>query len=131
MLVPLAVALATVPVTVLPVVPLAGVPTAETVLPTVVVTPETVEVTVLVAAFGVPVVAAVTCETVAVTAGTVALTAPVAPLTTPDNVEPSVPPGGLSVAAFAGPARSRPMPNATHSPPSAAPQVYKNTFRAS
>jgi hypothetical protein len=84
-----------------------------------------VEVTVLVAAVTVLVAAEVTCEAVVVTAGTAVLTVPVAPLATPDNVEPSVLPGELSVAAFAGLASSRPMPNAMHRPPIAAPQVLQ------
>ena len=47
------------------------------------------------------------------------------------TAEPRRPPGEGWVAAFAGPARSRPMPNATHRPPITAPQVYKNTLRTS
>jgi hypothetical protein len=47
------------------------------------------------------------------------------------TAEPRRPPGEGWVAALAGPARSRPMPNATHRPPIAAPQVYKNTLRTS
>ncbi|MGH3186016.1 MAG: hypothetical protein ACRDOL_01860 [Streptosporangiaceae bacterium] len=47
------------------------------------------------------------------------------------TAEPSRPPGEGWVAALAGPASSRPMPNAAHRPPIAAPQVYKNTLRVS
>jgi hypothetical protein len=108
-------------VAVLLAVSLTGAVTAETVPPTAEVTPETAE-------FTVPAAAEVTGETVPVTTGTDVSTVP---LTTPDNAEPSPPPEELWVAAFAGPASSRPMPNATHRPPNAAPQVYKNTFRAS
>jgi hypothetical protein len=113
-------------VAVLLAVSLTGAVTAETVLPTAEVTPETAAFTGP-AAFTVPVAAEVTCETVPVTAGTAVSTVP---LTTPDNAEPSPPPEELWVAALAGLARARPMPNATHSPPSTAPQVYRNTFRA-
>jgi hypothetical protein len=137
---------------------LTGAVTAETVLPAAEVPPETAESTVTAAestvtaaaftvtaaeftvpaaaftvpaaAFTVPAAAEVTCETVPVTTGTAVPTVPLTPLTTPDNAEPSPPPEELWVAAFAGPASSRPMPNATHSPPSTAPQVYRNTFRA-
>jgi hypothetical protein len=109
---------------------LAGAVTAATVLPAAEVTPETAAFTMPAAAFTVPVAAEVTGETVPVTTGTAVSTVPLTPLTTPDNAEPSPPPEELWVAAFAGPARTRPMPNATHSPPSTAPQVYRNTFRA-
>jgi hypothetical protein len=116
---------------------LTGAVTAETVLPAAEVPPETAESTVTAAeftvpaaAFTVPAAAEVTGETVPVTTGTAVPTVPLTPLTTPDNAEPSPPPEELWVAAFAGLARTRPMPNATHRPPSTAPQVYRNTFRA-
>ena len=91
-------------------------------------------VTVLVKALTGPVAAEVTWAAAVVVAGTAELTAPVAPLTTPETVdaaEPSTPPVEPWVAALAGLASSRPMPNATHSPPITAPQVYRNTFRTS
>jgi hypothetical protein len=78
--------------------------------------------------------AVVTCEAAEVTAGPADVTVPVVPLTTPDTAdvaEPRTPPAEPWVAALAGPAVRRPMPKATHRPPIAAPQVYKNTFRAS
>jgi len=117
----------------LPVVPLAVAVTAETVWLAAEVT-SAVEVTVLVAALTVPVAADVTGPAAVVVAGTAELTAPVAPLTTPETVEtaePSTPPVALWVAALAGLASSRPMPKATHRPPITAPQVYRNTLRAS
>ena len=125
----------------LPVVPLAVEATAETVssaaevtLPAADVTSAAAEVAVLVTALTVPVAADVTCSAAVVVAGTAELTVPVAPLTTPETVEtaePSVPPAESWVAALAGLAGSRPMPKATHRPPITAPQVYRNTLKAS
>lgn len=145
---PLAV-LVTAPVTV-PVTPLALAPVRVAVLVTLLVTLPTVlptEVTAEPAALVVPLAADVTWlaavatgeaaevtrEAVRVTAGTDPVDEPTVPVTVPDTLdtrEPS-PLGEPWVAALAGPASSRPMPNATHRPPNTAPQVYKNTLRAS
>ena len=77
--------------------------------------------------------AEVTREAAQVTAGTDPVDEPTVSVTVPDTLntrEPS-PLGEAWVAALAGPASSRPMPNATHRPPNTAPQVYNNTLRAS
>jgi len=107
---------------------------AEVTLPAVEVTLPAVEVMVLVTALTGPVVAEVTGVAAVAVAGAAVSTTPVVPLTTPESVEtaePSTPPVELWGAALAGLASSRPIPNATHRPPTTAPQVYKNTFRAS
>jgi hypothetical protein len=74
---------------------LTGAVTAETVLPTAEVPPETTEFTGPAAEFTVLVAAEVTCETVPVTTGTAVPAVPLTPLTTPDNAEPSPPPEEL------------------------------------
>jgi len=51
-------------------------------------------------------------------------------LVTGDKIEPGGPELGGTMAAAAGVAASRPMPARMHRPPSAAPMVYKSTFRA-
>jgi hypothetical protein len=117
-----------------PAVPLAVAVTAETVLPAaearspaVEVTgpavPAAAAVTVPVTVPAVLVAAEVTGEAAVTAAGMAEVTAPVVPLTTPETAEPGPPPAGPWVAALAGPASSRPMPNATHRPPIIAPPV--------
>jgi hypothetical protein len=108
-------------------------PVTETAVPAGVTTPLAVLVSVLVMPL-VAVWAVMTPVAADVAAGRAEVAAWVVVVTVACTVwtaEPSRPPGEGWVAAFAGPARSKPMPNATHRPPIAAPQVYKNTLRTS
>jgi hypothetical protein len=109
------------------------VPTEVTAEEAALVVPLAADVTAFAAVGTVPEAAEVTCEAAEVTAGTDLAAEPTVPVTAldpSDTTEPS-PLGEPWVAALAGPASSRPMPNATHRPPIAAPQMYRNTLRTS
>jgi hypothetical protein len=88
----------------------------------------------LVVVAGVPaagVTAEVTVPAAEVTVPVVEVTAPAAEDAVPETAEVREPPRleAAWVAAEAGAAIRRPMPNARHRPPTAVPKMYNSTFR--